>query len=166
MKLKVVFAVATLVMVTYAQNPVGAAQNTCPIDVISATPAETYSSIAQHVLRITYRNTSDKTIVAARFGALYFDPLDDPDASYTAYITTQELKPGKQTVSEWRIWSDVYDRADAWVSKIKFADGTKWKDDGSLNCNAGVGGLVAKGGLLTFQQKIKEVDRTNQNNQK
>ena len=72
--------------------------------------------------------------------------LDDPRPDKTAY---------------WSQSDETADKADAYVIKVKFLDGTFWEDNGSYRCNAGIPILnIAKGGgLKAHEAAIKELEK-------
>ena len=111
-----------------------------------------------------YRNISGKDIRAIKFGALFFNVLDEPTFSYTRYISAEPLKVDDKHTDKTAYWSqsdDTVDKADAYVIKVKFLDGTFWEDNGSYRCNAGIPMLnIAKGGgLKAHEAAIKELEK-------
>jgi hypothetical protein len=158
--------------VASAQTPTASiAGKGCPIEIDSVNPNATMYDHPGKYLEINYRNVSGKDIRAIKFGALFFNAVDEPTDSYTHYLTSETLawndkraaqgKPQYQATSRWSQYFDTAEVADAYVMKVKFADGTFWADDGSFACNAGIPVLhIAKGGgLKAHESAIKELER-------
>ena len=123
------------------------------------------SSAIRTYIAIRYRNISGKDIRAIKFGALFFNALDEPTLSYTRYISSEPLptlrdkQPDK--TSYWSRSDDTVDKADAYVIRVKFLDGTFWEDNGSYRCNAGIPifNIVKGGGLKPHEAAIKELEK-------
>jgi hypothetical protein len=146
------------------------ASNACPVEIQSVYPQAVVYGQPGRYLQIRYRNVSGKDIRAIKFGALFFNALDEPTDSFTRYIDSEELKWDEKKVnqgkfpersSQWSQYFATVEKADAYVAKVKFSDGTFWQDDGSYRCNAGVPELnIAKGGgLKAHEAAIKELER-------
>jgi hypothetical protein len=94
-----------------------------------------------HYLRIEYKNISDKTIIAIRFGVSFVDAMAEAKESVYSYDSSAIVKPGK---TEKPYWGDgVYFHqygyrmsAIAWLEKVRFADNTFFVDDGSHSCES------------------------------
>jgi hypothetical protein len=137
----------------------------CPVEILEANPQyHQYTSVAVRTyLQIRFRNVSGKEIRALKFGALFFNDLDEPTASYTSYIDSNPIKADdkRDKTGLWNQYSDIVAKADAYLIKVKFTDGTFWEDNGSYRCNAGVPELnIAKGGgLKAHEAAIKEFEK-------
>jgi hypothetical protein len=163
----------TMAVPSFAQKGVDSQDvlKKCPIEIIFVGPQATVYGRVGKYLEIQYRNISGKTIKAVKFGALFFNALDEPTDSYTRYIDSQGIKwddeksdarfPQPEVSGYWSQYFDTVDKADAYVIKVKFADGTFWQDDGSYRCNAGIPELhISKGGgLKAHEAAIKELER-------
>lgn len=142
----------------------------CPIDIVRVWKSTAVEYVSRDAIAAEYRNTSGKDIVAIKFGALLFNALDEPSDSYTNYLDDSGVKwdakraaQGKEqraTMGTWNLWQDTVQNMDFFPLKIKFADGTFWKDDGTYGCNAGVAALkIAKhGGLASQASVIADLD--------
>jgi len=92
-----------------------------------------------HYLRIEYKNVSDKTIIAIRFGVSFVDAMAEAEQSVYSYDSSSIVQQGK---TEKPYWGDgVYFHqygyrmsAVAWLEKVRFADNTFFVDDGSHFC--------------------------------
>ncbi len=138
----------------------------CPVEILEVNPQyHQYGPGAiKTFLAIRYRNTSGKDIRAIKFGALFFNVLDEPTFSYNRYIGPDPLKlddPRPDKTAYWSQSDETADKADAYVIKVKFLDGTFWEDNGSYRCNAGIPILnIAKGGgLKAHEAAIKELEK-------
>jgi hypothetical protein len=152
------------------QAPNAAKNDACPIDIVRVWKSTTGEYVKTDAISAEYVNRSGKDIVAIKFGALTFNALDEPSDSYTNYLDDGGLKwdskraaQGKEqkpTMGTWNLWSDTVRNIDFYPLKIKFEDGTFWKDDGSYGCNAGVPALkIAKhGGLAAQAATIADLD--------
>lgn len=91
-------------------------------------------------LMVKFRNTSDKTIVSIRFRAAFIDSFGEEYVSVYYYDADSKIKPGKSSHSEWP--DGVYvgewgkTRANVWMEKVLFSDGTSLIDDGTHTCGA------------------------------
>lgn len=92
-------------------------------------------------LMIQFSNVSPKTIVAVRFDVSFVDALGDKHESVYSYDSDSTVKPGKTSRSAWG--DGVYAGslghkvgAIVWVQKLRFADDTFFRDDGSHSCGA------------------------------
>lgn len=139
----------------------------CPIEILGVNPqygSPLDKANSRTQLEIRYRNVSGKDIKASKFGALFFNALDEPIYSYARYIDSELLTKGEDKhgrKSRWHQFSDTAEIADAYVIKVKFADGTFWEDNGSFRCNAGIPELnIAKGGgLKAHEAAIRELEQ-------
>jgi|ERR1017187_1592809 hypothetical protein len=142
----------------------------CPIEILGVNPqygSQSDKANSKTQFEIRYRNVSGKDIKASKFGALFFNALDEPIYSYAQYIDSELLKANvkandkRVSVGLWYQFNDTAEIADAYVIKVKFADGTFWEDNGSFRCNAGIPELnIAKGGgLKAHEAAIKELER-------
>ncbi len=147
----------------------------CPVNITWAgvwvKNSGQYISITERFLRVDYQNVSRKNIVALKFGAVFFNQLDEPYDSSTGYLDDEVLrweqkrdaegKPQKPKTGIWTIYQETASKADAWLIKAKFADGEIWEDDGSHSCNAGLPSVrIRKGtGLAEYlKQNHLEAD--------
>ena len=92
-----------------------------------------------HYLRIEYRNVSDKTIVAIRFGVAFVDALAEANRSVYSYDSSEVVKPSKAAKPYWGdgVYFHQYEYrmgAIVWVEKLRFSDNTFFVDDGSHSC--------------------------------
>jgi len=143
----------------------------CPIDILRVWKSTTGEYVKTDAISAEYKNSSGKDIVAIKFGTLLFNALDEPSESYTNYIDdsglkwdskrTSQNKEQKPTIGSWNLWSETVANMDFYPLKVKFADGSFWKDDGTYGCNVGVPALrIAKhGGLAAQAATIADLDR-------
>jgi hypothetical protein len=163
----VVFSLVSIPVLTHAQSQAAptAASDPCPLEITRVFRATSGTYVTNHQISASYRNTSGKDILAMKFGALFFNALDEPSASYSSYIDSDGLKwdvkrsaegkEQKETTSQWSLFQETVANIDFYPLKVKFADGTFWKDDGTYACNAGVLALkIARHGGLAAQASV------------
>jgi hypothetical protein len=88
---------------------------------------------------VKWKNTSDKTIVGMTFGASFLDAVGDGHpVDWQGYADDHKAEPGKGHSDHWRVALMNkyygYKKAEVWLTKVKFDDGTLWKDDGTHQC--------------------------------
>lgn len=113
----------------------------CPIEITKVDPRSypfgTTGPCCQ--LQIKFRNSSDKTIVATKFGAGFLDATNDRHDSAWNYTSNDVVRPGEKKGPHWDdiVYFEEYGygiKAEAWLVKVLFSDGTSWEDDGSKSC--------------------------------
>jgi hypothetical protein len=121
-----------------ASSPVSAA---CPIELLKVDPrAYPFGTLGPCCeLQIKYRNTSGKTIVGTKFSAAFFDATNDRHESAWSYTADDVVQPGEKKGPHWSdsVYFDEIGygiRAEAWLVKVRYSDGTTWEDDGSRAC--------------------------------
>ena len=75
-----------------AQSQPTTAEDTCPIDIGHVWKTTVGEYVQRDAISASYANKSGKNIVAIKFGALFFNALDEPAASYTNYLDDSGLK--------------------------------------------------------------------------
>lgn len=96
------------------------------------------SRYSMHPARIVhdlkYKNTTDKEIVAVKFGLVEFDAFNEFLDKFTGF-TVEKLPAAKEKAGTWvnnayRAFTfDKYGTGVAYVSAVRFADGTIWRAD-------------------------------------
>ena len=113
----------------------------CPIEITKVDPRSypfgTTGPCCQ--LQIKFRNSGDKTIVATKFGADFLDATNDRHDSAWNYTSDDVVRPGEKKGPHWDdiVYFEEYGygiKAEAWLVKALFSDGTSWEDDGSKAC--------------------------------
>jgi hypothetical protein len=127
----------------------GRSQNLCPIEVQKVDPKSYPLSAGllgaekdpwDRYLRIEYKNTSGKSIVAIRFEVEFINSLAEAKPSVYSYVTNEIVQPGKISKPYWGdgVYFQEYGysiQAVAWAQKIRFSDNTFFVDDGSKICS-------------------------------
>jgi hypothetical protein len=113
----------------------------CPLEITKVDPRSypfgTTGPCCQ--LQIKFRNTGNKTIVAAKFGADFLDATNDRHESAWNYTSDDVVRPGEKKGPHWEdiVYFEEFGysiKAEAWLQKALFSDGTSWQDDGSKSC--------------------------------
>lgn len=113
----------------------------CPIEITKVDPRSypfgTTGPCCQ--LQIKFRNSGEKTIVATKFGADFLDATNDRHNSAWNYTSDDVVRPGEKKGPHWDdiVYFEEYGygiKAEAWLVKALFSDGTSWEDDGSKAC--------------------------------
>jgi hypothetical protein len=101
----------------------------------------THDGVARHYLEVTLRNTSDKAIDAIEDVAIYTDKMGDETARDTLLSqNTRPIAPGKEerasVMDRESMVANGIGQVTLYVSRVRFSDGTFWRDDGSQSCAA------------------------------
>jgi len=110
------------------------AQRDSPIEISSYTALYEENSVyspssVYHAL--TYRNTSEKTIVAVRFGLVSFDIWNE-FLDYFGGLSIEDFAPGATEEGDWYATTCrgfTFLTGFAYVSRVRFSDGTIWIAD-------------------------------------
>lgn len=163
----------------FAQQP-----SACPIEFQKVDPNSnplTAGLLAQgdhdpwdHYLRIEYKNISNKTVIAIRFGVAFVDALADVNRSMFAYDSTEIVKPGKTAKPYWGDGAYFHQygyrmQAIVWLEKARFSDNTFFNDNGSHACgfpavvNQAIGSAVAPASSVNrpVEQPLKSAAQAN-----
>jgi hypothetical protein len=123
-------------------------QSACPIELLKVDPHSIPLSSGllgsdkdpwDHYLRIEYKNSSSKTIIAIRFGVAFVNAMAEANESVYSYDSSEIVKPGKTTKPYWGdgVYFNQYGyrmAARAWLEKVRYSDNTFFVDDGSRSC--------------------------------
>lgn len=127
----------------------GYSQISCPIEVQKVNPLS-YPLTAglmgsdqdpwDRYLRIEFKNTSPRSIIAIRFQVEFVNSLAEAKPSVYSYTSDEVVKPGKVSKPYWGdgVYFHEYGysmRAIAWADKIRFSDSSFFEDDGSRICS-------------------------------
>lgn len=86
-------------------------------------------------------NQSDKEMRVIEMITQFFNPMDDVAYVDDGKIIQTKLKPGKSNIAlgttPWGTFQRDLPSMRAWVTRIKFKDGSFWTDDGSQSCAIG-----------------------------
>lgn len=83
---------------------------------------------------VKYRNTSDKEVVAAKFGFVELDVFGDLLDAFMGY-TVESSDPGEKDSAEFvnehprAVFFEELGTGLVWVEAVRFADGSIWKAD-------------------------------------
>lgn len=106
-----------------------------PIKILSAKLIKKeYSNYRD--MYVSYKNVSDKKVVAIRFEWYGLNAFDEPADMGNSYLrgfgggfTDDQLSPGRTDNGTWSILSrDGKKVIKAWATEVVFEDGTKWKN--------------------------------------
>ena len=114
----------------------------CPIQITKVDPIAVVFGTTDPwgwELKVSYKNTGSKTIVAAKFGADFIDATGDRRRSAWDYTTTTTVKPNQEKSGHWPDGVYVSEigmkvQVSVWLEKAAFSDGSRWEDDGSKSC--------------------------------
>lgn len=98
----------------------------CPINYVKVDPFG-------H-LHIKFKNVSQQTISAVKFGVAFIDVTNDQHPSLTDYTASLHLAPNADTSADWddSLAIDQYGYlmgVKVWLVKVVFADGTTWQPE-------------------------------------
>jgi hypothetical protein len=121
----------------------------CPVSILSvdsssSAKAGLFAALVEAgssstYLIVKYLNASDKRITGVRFGAAYYNSVNEPFDVEDLTTPSLNLKPGKITrviQADGGITGGQKIKVYGWVAKVSFFDGTEWSDDGSKSCYA------------------------------
>ena len=115
----------------------------CPVDISRAER----SSANESSIAVEYKNVSVKDIVAVALGVDMYGDDGTMKSLFFDLRDRERMAPGDRTEGNWAetMYNRDYPRVNVFVKKVKFADSTEWKDDGTGTCNSGLAGVIAKG---------------------
>ena len=110
----------------------------CPVQILkfsSHGAAVDYSYPGRATL--TLSNTTDKLVVATIINLSAVDAVgDEHDFAVTPSLSDKDrIKPGQTKKGSWTIHTPDGQKLKAWVSAVRFEDGTVWHDDDSRSCS-------------------------------
>ncbi|HEY6763271.1 MAG TPA: hypothetical protein VI386_00750 [Candidatus Sulfotelmatobacter sp.] len=125
---RLIFAVVLLAAYASAQD--------CPVRVEDA-----FRSSIQHAgfyLNVYFRNTADKEIAESSVAVAVLDSAGEPHVINGAF-DSGKIKAGTKKRREYAIGRETVDPSTrvnfaVWPTRVKFADGSEWKDDGKRVC--------------------------------
>src|SRR6185437_10823386 len=106
----------------------------CPVQIVkfsSHGSAVDYSYPGHATL--TLSNTTDKLVVATIIKLSAIDAVGD-EHEFAVTLTLSDkgkIKPGQTKKGSWTIHTPDAQKLKAWISALRFEDGTVWHDDGS-----------------------------------
>jgi hypothetical protein len=118
----------------------------CPVQILEVNPHSFVSTSEDpwgYALKVKYKNSSNKEIIAVKFAANFYNALHEKKESAWNYTSDERVKPAATKNAN---WSDgVYVNeigmrigAEVWPVKVLFLDNTTWQDDGSMQCKSGI----------------------------
>lgn len=134
-----IFSVAVYVEPqTVKEQPSAGEVNGCPLTVQEIGTQATKNNW----IFVKFRNDTQKEIVGELFALTFFDSVQEPEQALTDYPADQKAKPGESKKAWWKDPLDIEAHKSEWrrrqfdaaAIEVLFADGSKWKDDGSKSC--------------------------------
>lgn len=135
------FSLALLALIL-AASPVFAQ---CPVEILDVNPRG-----ATHMLNlgrglgfvatgsdltVKWKNISSKEIAGIKFGIAWIDAVGDQHPAHTGFTGEDKVKPGQTKKYQWDIpLNQDETRAEGWLTKVLFKDGTVWEDNGTHSC--------------------------------
>lgn len=110
----------------------------CPVQIVkfSSHGAAVDYSYPGHA-NVTLSNTTDKLVVATIIKLSAIDAVgDEHEFVVTPTLSSKDkIKPGQTKKASWTIHTPDAQRLKAWISALRFEDGTVWHDDGTHSCS-------------------------------